>query len=405
MPVENDIFSNKTSLKNINKNFVDLINVIQSIYESELLCSTESSEIKEISFEYLQEFNGSNQNQQIDLLSVIKDFEKLCLFLSLNPMSYECHYFIAELYQLALHSLAVRRHLTYYCEDILLKLCICYDDDLRFASLKIVSLLMNESQPVTKEKILYLNRICYECLYDFDIYYDYIKSCSIESRIIHLTKQDFNDLINRQCIRKDLEHEIVESIEELGGDVFIKMHRSPKDAYQNLCKEINNDWNRYWNLKPHEDPQLYFMKIQNISQLTLLFKTSDRLREDFQQISSDGKLILRKWIHQIPNEYRCFICNRQLNALSAYKLNPYSISDEKQLEDFINSKSFQDIILNIPYSHAVIDCLIDSINYQVTIIEINPFSKRSSSAKFSWIIDKNTLYNNYLMNQSVFIKL
>ncbi|CAF4715582.1 unnamed protein product, partial [Rotaria socialis] len=52
-------------------------------------------------------------------------------------MSYECHYFIAELYQLALHSLAVKRHLTYYCEDILLKLCICYDDDLRFASLKI----------------------------------------------------------------------------------------------------------------------------------------------------------------------------------------------------------------------------------------------------------------------------
>jgi hypothetical protein len=38
------------------------------------------------------------------------------------------------------------------------------------------------------------------------------------------------------------------------------------------------------------------MKIQNIHQLKLLFKNSDGLREDLEEISSEKKLILRKWI-------------------------------------------------------------------------------------------------------------
>jgi hypothetical protein len=132
------------------------------------------------------------------------------------------------------------------------------------------------------------------------------------------------------------------------------------------------------------------MKIQNINQLKLLFKSSDRLREDLQ-----GKLVLRKWI------YRCFVCNRKLNAVSRYK----SINNEKEIRDFINSKSFQNIILSIPYSHAVVDCSIDSTNFEVKIMEINPFSKRSSAVKFSWVIDKNILYYHYDINGSVCIRL
>jgi hypothetical protein len=138
------------------------------------------------------------------------------------------------------------------------------------------------------------------------------------------------------------------------------------------------------------------MKIQNINQLKLLFKSSDRLREDLQ-----GKLVLRKWIDHLPNEYRCFVCNRKLNAVSGYK----SINNEKEIRDFINSKTFQNIILSIPYSHAVVDCSIDSTNFEVKIMEINPFSKRSSAVKFSWVIDKNILYYHYDINGSVCIRL
>ncbi len=169
-----------------------------------------------------------------------------------------------------------------------------------------------------------------------------------------------------------------------------------------LCKQINGEWSRIWSLKSNEDPHLHFMKIQNIHQLKLLFKSSNRLRQDLQELSSHGKLILRKWIDYIPTEYRCFVCNGKLNAVSGYQ----SINTGKQqMKDFINSKSFQNIILSIPYSHGVVDCSIDPMNYEVKIIEINPFSKRSSAAKFSWVIDKNILYYHYDMNGFVYIKL
>lgn len=128
------------------------------------------------------------------------------------------------------------------------------------------------------------------------------------------------------------------------------------------------------------------MKIQNINQLKLLFKSSDRLREDSEENSSEGKLVLRKWIDNLPNEYRCFVCHGKLNAISG---------DQSITKDFINSKIFQDIILSIPYSHGIVDCTIDSETYQVKIIEINPFSKRASAGKFSWVKNKEILYNHY----------
>ena len=69
-------------------------------------------------------------------------------------------------------------------------------------------------------------------IYDFDIYYEQIKSFTIESRIIYTTDEDIKDLINEKVIRKDLEEKMNQAIDELGGYVFFKMHRSPKDAFQ-----------------------------------------------------------------------------------------------------------------------------------------------------------------------------
>lgn len=122
--------------------------------------------------------------------------------------------------------------LAFYCEDFILRLSVSYDDELRFSCFKLLTLLINYSQPPTKQTLLHLNRICFECLYDFDVYYEKIKSFTIESKIIHLTKEDLYDLINKQSIRQDLKEEIIEGINQLGGYVFLKMHRSPKDAFQ-----------------------------------------------------------------------------------------------------------------------------------------------------------------------------
>ncbi len=111
MSIESNIFSDKFYLKQINKNFDYLIELIQSNFKPFLLSPEEPSETKEITFEFLQEFNGSNQNQQIQLLSNVKDLNELWIFLSLNPTSYYCQNFIEELYQLTSTSLLLKQHL------------------------------------------------------------------------------------------------------------------------------------------------------------------------------------------------------------------------------------------------------------------------------------------------------
>jgi hypothetical protein len=105
---QNDLFSNKLYLKQINKNFDYFIQLVQTTYKPLPLCSERSIKI---AFEFLQEFNGTNQNQQIQLLSNINNPSQLWMFLSLNPTSYECQNFIEELYQLTSTSLAVKQHL------------------------------------------------------------------------------------------------------------------------------------------------------------------------------------------------------------------------------------------------------------------------------------------------------
>ena len=144
------------------------------------------------------------------------------------------------------------------------------------------------------------------------------------------------------------------------------------------------------------------MKIQNCDQLKLLFKNSSRLREDFNDDSLNEKLVLRKWIDALPPEFRCFVCHGQLNAVSSQGSHHYN---EQEYQEFFNSSYFHDIIRCIPYSHAVIDCAVSAHNHQVIIIEINPFSRRSSAGKYSWILDRDILYNHYNNHQSTHIRV
>ncbi|CAF1021310.1 unnamed protein product [Adineta ricciae] len=386
--------------KRVNPNFEFLIQIIQSTYEPLVVSSDESSCV--ISCHFLQEFNGLNQPEQLRLFSKIRNLHELWMFLILNPTSYDCEIFFQEFYQLTSKFLSVKQHLSFHCEDFLLTLGVSYDDKLRYNCFQIVALLINDPHPQSKETIRKLDRMCYECLYDFHVYYEQIKSFTIESRIIDLTKEDVRQLIDGKVIRSDLEERITNAITELGGLVFFKMHRSPKDAYQSLCKEINNEWIQIWKLSSDEDPQIHFMKIQNCDQLKLLFKNSSRLREDFNDDSLNEKLVLRKWVDALPPEFRCFVCHGQLNAVSSQGSHQHN---EHEYQEFFNSSYFHDIMRCIPYSHAVIDCAVNMHNHQVIIIEINPFSRRSSAGKYSWILDRDILYNHYNNHQSTNIRV
>ena len=106
-----DLLSNRLCLKQINQNFDSFIELVQATHIPLQLSSGEFLGTREVSFEFLQEFNGTNQHQQIQLLVNINDSSQLWKFLSFNPASYDTQTFIEELYQLASKSLLVKQHL------------------------------------------------------------------------------------------------------------------------------------------------------------------------------------------------------------------------------------------------------------------------------------------------------
>ena len=148
-------------------------------------------------------------------------------------------------------------------------------------------------------------------------------------------------------------------------------------------------WNR---TKIHDDISFVFEIFVNC---VLLFKTSERLQEDLQHVTADTHLIFRQWVDSLSDEYRCFICHGQLNAISSSSSNPSSIDVTK----------FQEILSHVPYSHAIVDCSTDSQkNDQLIIIEINPFTRRAAAGRFSWVVDREILCDHYKLYGDVCVK-
>ena len=125
-----------------------------------------------------------------------------------------------------------------------------------------------------------------------------------------------------------------------------------------------------------------FLKVNNISQIKILLKNSNRIQEDLNNFK-ECQLILRKWIN-IYDEFRIFICDCKVTAVSSY---PYA---SKDYTNYFRSKKFLDIMKKVPYRQAILDIGFNE-NDELVIIEINPFGKISSSAPFSWVDDEKIL--------------
>ncbi|TNV77086.1 hypothetical protein FGO68_gene3959 [Halteria grandinella] len=183
---------------------------------------------------------------------------------------------------------------------------------------------------------------------------------------------------------------IEKAISELGGSVFVKLRRSPKDhATQSLSDE---------------NP----MKIQTVRQLLTLVSHSDRLKED---LNFPHPLILRKWESDVGIEFRCFICNQQLNAVTLQP-NQQELSDEDRglISDQFNSQEiievFKEKIGKVLYPHCVVDVglLMSGDCIKMRIIEINPFGKMAQSGYFSWVIDRDILFEEFSKTGKVCIR-
>ncbi|GAV26906.1 hypothetical protein PMKS-000367 [Pichia membranifaciens] len=142
------------------------------------------------------------------------------------------------------------------------------------------------------------------------------------------------------------------------------------------------------------------MRCFSTSDLFLLLKSSDYVNHDmyhaFDETTDYDKanppkfeleLVLRKWVDINPStEFRCFVRDRQLIAISQRDLNYYSFLDE--IKEEISEKIFMffdDVLMGkFDCNSFVFDVYIPKPFKKVYLIDINPFRRSTESLLFSW---------------------
>uniref|UniRef100_K9IJG2 Translation initiation factor eIF2 assembly protein n=1 Tax=Desmodus rotundus TaxID=9430 RepID=K9IJG2_DESRO len=172
---------------------------------------------------------------------------------------------------------------------------------------------------------------------------------------------------------------VQEAINSLGGSVFPKLNWSaPRDAY---WIAMNSS-----------------LKCKTLSDIFLLFKSSDFITRDFTQpfvhCTDDSpdpcmeyELVLRKWCELIPGaEFRCFVKENKLIAISQRDYTQYYDHISKQKEEIC--RCIQDFFKkHIQYKFLDEDFVFDiyrDSRGKVWLIDFNPFGEVTDSLLFTW---------------------
>ncbi|NP_001087878.1 cell division cycle protein 123 homolog [Xenopus laevis] len=172
---------------------------------------------------------------------------------------------------------------------------------------------------------------------------------------------------------------VQEAINSLGGSVFPKLNwSSPRDAY---WIALNSS-----------------LKCTTLSDIFLLFKSSDFVTHDFTQpfiyCADDSpdpnikyELVLRKWCELIPGaEFRCFVRENKLIGISQRDYTQYYDHISKQKEEIRKSIQYffqEHIQYNFPDEDFVFDIYKDSQG-KIWLIDFNPFGEVTDSLLFTW---------------------
>ncbi|XP_075455604.1 translation initiation factor eIF2 assembly protein [Ascaphus truei] len=172
---------------------------------------------------------------------------------------------------------------------------------------------------------------------------------------------------------------VQEAINSLGGSIFPKLNwSSPRDAY---WIALNSS-----------------LKCKSLSDIFLLFKSSDFVTHDFTQPfihctddspdpSVQYELVLRKWCELISGaEFRCFVKENKLIGISQRDYTQYYDHVWKQKEDI--RSSIQDFFReHIQYNFLDEDYVFDiykDSQGKMWLIDFNPFGEVTDSLLFTW---------------------
>ncbi|KAF8927644.1 D123-domain-containing protein [Dissophora ornata] len=185
----------------------------------------------------------------------------------------------------------------------------------------------------------------------------------------------------------ELEHQIAETIDELGGEVFPKLNwSSPRDA----------SWIATTNT----------LKCHNAADIFLLLKSSDFVAHDLAHAyedcsdEADGvsgagvrarpkivELVLRKWFDLAPSmEFRCFVRDHKLVGISQRDMTYYEFLSgikeevEQKIVDFYEEK----IKDKFPDADYTFDVYITRNRERIYVIDFNPFAQKTDSLLFEW---------------------
>jgi hypothetical protein len=106
------------------------------------------------------------------------------------------------------------------------------------------------------------------------------------------------------------------------------------------------------------------------------------------------KLIVREFVTiPLEGEYRGFVHNRQLNALSQYYADAYFWRLPLQRDDISRRvlAFFESMKASITLDSYIIDFAVT--DDKVCIVELNPFTEQTGSCLFDWKKDKHIIEN------------
>jgi hypothetical protein len=187
----------------------------------------------------------------------------------------------------------------------------------------------------------------------------------------------------------EIHTQIQSTIRELGGKVYPKLNWSaPKDA--TWMKSGGND-----------------MECRSASDVYLLLKSSDFVTHDLEHafddcVGEDGRpiakedwpeikyhLVLRKSFNINPAlEFRCFVRNRRLIAISQREMNYFAFLLELRntFRDLIGEFVEESFLAGFEgEENFVLDVYVPPPHERVWLIDVNPWAVRTDPLLFSWL--------------------
>eukprot|EP01083_Nonionella_stella_P037419 101998_1 len=284
-------------------------------------------------------------------------------------------------------------------------------------------------------------------MFEMDSYYKYIMHHTYKTEFIPVSFAEANALrlYFRDTLYQDKNADSIQHFSNLqanlntainklkstnpSGQFFVRMStRSPKDACDKplfrtklieLMRErfVNEDG---FNAEYHDlNKRLIGLRecfskvlcVSNCDQMLELLSFSERCVSDLKRLM-DHKHLLDKWdlylvvrefkFIPIQNEFRCFVHNSQLTAITQYFPHCYFPQSIQQNADTIKrmiTEYYKNRVLkecgelNVELNSSyVLDLNVDVAHNKIMIIELNPFAQTTGAGFFDWMKDKDVLY-------------